>query len=236
MRVGLLFAGAAYFMTLGGGHGAQAVETKMSPADIQKSMTLIEQWVGGNYSSKAQYDADQASNKPDTEKHRLMYQLFKRIEAPGFEGTLFFEQGSRDGSTDPDMIWRSGLAQILPDEKLGVVRYRELAFKDEKSWHNAHLAPHKFKSLTSDQLTWNPNCDFLVTLNKAATEVAGPIPKMQCSRINDGTGETMYAEDLIVIKPGEFWFLGRYVNAKGEHIWGNESDELNKLVKLSDLP
>ncbi|MBL8644483.1 MAG: hypothetical protein JNK21_11170, partial [Rhodospirillaceae bacterium] len=137
---------------------------------------------------------------------------------------------------DPEMIWRSGLVQILPDIAAGVVRYRELAFKDQKAWHNAHLNPQKFNTLTPDQVTWAPECDFLVILNDNATAISGPIPKMKCSRTNDGTGETMYADDAIVIKPGEFWFLGRYVNAKGEHLWGNESDELNKLVKYADVP
>jgi hypothetical protein len=215
--------------------GAAETPARMSPAEIATTMRLIEQWIGGHYSTQAQHEADVASDKPDHEKHRLMFQLFKRIETPAFPGVLFFEQGSRDGSTDPDMIWRSGLVQILPDETLGVVRYRELAFKDQKPWHNAHLDPAKFKTLTPDQVTFDPACDFLLTLSKDGSEISGPIPAMQCSRINEGTGERMYAEDRIVIKPGEFWFLGRYVNAKGEHLWGNESDELNKLVKFADV-
>ncbi|MDX2143851.1 MAG: CpcT/CpeT family chromophore lyase [Rhodospirillaceae bacterium] len=205
-------------------------------ADVGKTVALIEQWIGGNYSTQAQHEADQASNKPDTEKHRLMYQLFKRVDVPAFPGVVFFEQGSRDGSEDPDMIWRSGLVHIVPDDKAGVVRYRELAFKDQKPWHNAHKTPEKFKALTPDQVTWDEKCDFLVTLGADGREIAGPIKKMECGRLNEGTGEMMYAEDKIVIKPGEFWFLGRYVNAKGEHIWGNESDELNKLVKFADVP
>ncbi len=215
---------------------ADAQPTKMNASDVEKTMALIERWIGGNYSTKAQYEADQASARPDTEKHRMMYQLFKQVEVPGFDGTLFFEQGSRDGSTDPDMIWRSGLVQVIPDEKLGVVRYRELAFKDQKPWHNAHMTPDKFKNLKRDQMTWDQNCDFLVTLSADSTSIGGPIPKMQCSRINDGTGEKMYADDAIVIKPGEFWFLGRYVDAKGQHLWGNESNEMNKLVKFADIP
>ena len=85
-------------------------------------------------------------------------------------------------------------------------------------------------------MTWDENCDFLLTLNKDGTEASGPIPKMECSRMNDGTGERMYAEDKVVIKQNQFWFLGRYVNAKGEHIWGNESNELNKLVRIGDVP
>ena len=231
MRAILIFCGCLMLSTT-----SQAAEPKMTPAEIAKTMTLMEQWIGGNYSSQAQYDTDQASDKPDTEKHRLMFQLFQRIDTPGVPGIVFFEQGSRDGSTDPEMIWRSALIQILPDEKLGVVRYRELGFKDQKAWHNAHQARVKFKALTVDQVTWDDNCDFLVSLNKAGTEIAGPIPKMKCSRVNDGTGERMYADDKIVVKPGEFWFLGRYINAKGEHIWGNESDELNKLVKFAEIP
>jgi hypothetical protein len=218
------------------GSVASAAEPKMSPAEVAKTMSLIERWMDGNYSTQKQFDADQASNKPDTEKHRLMFQLFKRVDTPGLPGVVFFEQGSRDGSTDPDMIWRSALIQLLPDEKLGVVRYRELSFKDQKTWHNAHKTPAKFKALTPDQVSWDANCDFLVTLNSGGTEIAGPIPSMQCSRINDGTGERMYADDKIVVKPGEFWFLGRYINAKGEHVWGNESNELNKLVKFAEVP
>jgi hypothetical protein len=218
------------------GPAAQAADEPMDKAGIEKTIALIQQWLGGNYSTKAQYEADQASDKPDNEKHRLMYQLFKRVEVPGLAGTIFFEQGSRDGSTDPDMIWRSGFAQILPDETLGVVRFRELEVKDKNAWRNAHLDPQKLKSLSAKDVTWEAACDFLIKLNPDGTSIGGPIPKMQCSRINEGTGERMYADDAIVIKPGEFWFLGRYVDAKGQHVWGNESDELNKLVKFADIP
>jgi hypothetical protein len=210
--------------------------TSSVAADLDKTMSLLERWIGGNYSSQAQYDADQAADKPDTEKHRLMFQLFQRVDAPGIGGVVFFEQGSRDGSTDPDMIWRSAMVQLLPDPALGVVRYRELMFKDQKTWHNAHKTPERFKALTAADVTFDANCDFLVTLNATGTEIAGPIPKMKCSRMNDGTGERMYADDKIVVKPGEFWFLGRYINAKGEHVWGNESDELNKLIRFADVP
>ena len=206
---------------------------KMGAIEITKSMALIEQWMGGTYSTQAQHEADIASDKPDHEKHRLMFQTFVRAQVPGFDGLVFFEQGSRDGSTDPDMIWRSGFVQIFPDSDLGVVRYRELELKDQKAWHNAHLTPEKFKTLTHDQVAWDDNCDFLITLNDASTEIGGPILPLRCSRVNEGTGERMYAEDFIVIKPGEFWFLGRYVNEKGEHIWGNESDEPNKLVRIT---
>ena len=210
--------------------------TSAVAADLDKTMGLLERWIGGNYSSQAQYEADQASAKPDTEKHRLMFQLFQRVDAPGIGEVVFFEQGSRDGSTDPDMIWRSAMVQLIPDTQLGVVRYREVMFKDQVKWHNAHKTPERFKTLSAADVTFDPNCDFLITLNAAGTEIAGPIPKMNCSRMNDGTGERMYADDKIVVKPGEFWFLGRYINAKGEHVWGNESDELNKLVRFADVP
>lgn len=213
-----------------------AENEKMSPEAITRTMSLLEQWIGGNYSTQAQYDADQARDKPDNEKHRLMFQLFKRVDVPAFEGLIFFEQGSRDGSDDPDMIWRSGLVQIIPDPAAGVVRYRELAFKDQSPWHNAHKSPVKFRDLTRDMVTWDVQCDFLLTLNAAATEAAGPIPPKACGRKNEGTGQMMYADDRIAVRKGEFGFLGRYVDAEGNHVWGNESDELNWLVKVADVP
>jgi hypothetical protein len=165
-----------------------------------------------------------------------MFQLFKKVDAPAFEGLIFFEQGSRDGSEDPEMIWRSGLAQVVPDPAAGVVRYRELAFKDQAPWHNAHKAPEKFRTLTPDMVTWDANCDFLLELNADATEAAGPIPPKACGRMNEGTGQMMYADDRIAIRKGEFGFLGRYIDAEGNHVWGNESNELNWLVKFADVP
>lgn len=216
--------------------GFPAAADPMSKDDIAKTMSLIGQWMGGNYSTQAQYDADQASDKPDNEKHRLMFQLFKRVDVPAFEGLVFFEQGSRDGSEDPDMIWRSSLVHVIPDPAGGVVRYRELAFKDQAPWHNAHKTPAKFSSITRDMVTWDANCDFLLTLNATGSEASGPIPPKACSRKNEGTGQMMYADDRIAIREGEFGFLGRYVDADGNHIWGNESDELNWLVRFADLP
>jgi hypothetical protein len=212
-----------------------AAAEPMSPVELDLAMRLVERWVGGHYSTAAQHEADQAADIPEEQKHRLMFQLFRRVEAPAFEGLVFFEQGSRDGSEDPEMIWRSGLAQVLPDPARGVIRYRELAFKDMAAWHNAHKTPEKFKTLTADDVSWDDRCDFLLTFNADKTELAGPIPPRACGRMNEGTGQMMYADDKIVIKPGEFWFLGRYVDAAGNHVWGNESDVLNKLVKFAEV-
>ncbi|MDX2225204.1 MAG: CpcT/CpeT family chromophore lyase [Rhodospirillaceae bacterium] len=228
-RIGLVAA-----LGLGLGGPAFAAE-KMTGAELAEAMAKVEQWVGGNYSTQAQHEADLAADTPDAEKHRLMYQLFRRVEAPAFEGLVFFEQGSRDGSEDPEMIWRSGLAQVLPDPALGVIRYRELAFKDMPAWHNAHRAPERFAALAPSDVTWDANCDFLLTFNADRTELAGPIPPKACGRMNEGTGQMMYADDKVVIKAGEFWFLGRYVDANGAHVWGNESDVLNKLVKRLEV-
>lgn len=227
----VLATGAMLGAALGAGVGA----AKMTPADLAEAMRAVEGWVGGHYSTQAQYDADQAADIPDEQKHRLMFQLFRRVEAPAFAGLVFFEQGSRDGSEDPEMIWRSGLAQVLPDPELGVIRYRELAFKDMAAWHNAHKTPERFKTLAAEDVTWNAACDFLLTFNADKTELAGPIPPKACGRMNEGTGQMMYADDKIVIKAGEFWFLGRYVDADGNHVWGNESDVLNKLVKFAEV-
>jgi hypothetical protein len=221
---------------LAGSFAAHASPLKMSSADIASSMDLISKWIGGNYSTQAQYESDQAGNTPDNEKHRLMFQLFKRVEVPGFDGVLFFEQGSRDGSEDEDMIWRSGLVQVLPDAEAGVLRYRELAFKDQKPWRNAHKSPDIFRSLKPDMVTWDANCDFLLTLSADRTELAGPIPPKACGRKNDGTGQMMYADDRIAVRAGEFGFLGRYVDSEGRHVWGNESDVLNWLVRFAAAP
>lgn len=216
--------------------GLMAAALPAQAQETARMMELIPGWVGGQYSSKAQFEADQASDRPEHEKHRLMYQLFKRIEAPAFPGVVYFEQGSRDGSTDPDMIWRSALAQLLPDEALGVVRYRELSFKEPARWRNAHLRPEELKALSAADVTWNPDCDFLLKLDAGGRSVSGAIPKMKCARVNEGTGEPMYADDRIVITPDEFWFLGRFVDAQGRHVWGNESDELSKLVRYAASP
>lgn len=204
--------------------------------DLPRMMTLLERWIGGHYSTKQQYDADQASDKSDTEKHRLMYQLFLKADLPGFDGLIFFEQGSMGGTADPDQIWRAGFLQFIPDPERGVIRQRELHFKDDKPFRNAHLTPEKFKTISRDLLEWDANCDFLLNMSKDETEIAGPIPSKACTRENPGTGAVMYADDRIVIKNGEFWFLGRYRDADGTIIWGNESAELNKLVRFKMTP
>ena len=230
MRLNSLFLAASLIV------GALPAHAGMSPAETKAAMDLIGRWIGGNYSTQAQYEADQAADIPDNEKHRLMFQLFKRVEVPGFDRILFFEQGSRDGSDDPDMIWRSGMVQVLPDDREGVLRYRELAFKDQTPWRNAHRTPEKFSTLTKDMVTWDVKCDFLLTLNQDKTELAGPILPKACGRMNEGTGQLMYADDRIAVRNGEFGFLGRHVDAEGRHIWGNESDVLNWLVKFADVP
>ena len=207
-----------------------------APDDVATMMRLLPQWLGGHYSTQAQYDADQASNKPESEKHRRMFQLLQRVDLPGFEGLVVFEQGSTEGTTDPEQIWRAGFLQFIPDPGHGVVRQRELHFKDDKPFRNAHLTPSKFKAVTADLLTWDEACDFLLTLSANKREISGPIPAKSCKVVNPGTGKTMYADDRIVVKSGEFHFLGRYRDEDGRVVWGNESGELNRLVRFKAKP
>jgi hypothetical protein len=204
--------------------------------DIDRMMELIPRWVGGQYSTAAQYQADQASAKPDAEKHRLMYQLLQRIDAPGFEGVVFFEQGSSEGTTDPEQVWRASFLQFIPDPATGVVRQRSLLPKDAKAFVNAHLQPAGFARLTPDAVTWDANCDFLLKLSDQGRAIAGPMRADVCKRPSPSTGETMIAEDRVVIRDGVYEFLGRYRNVKGEIIWGNESDQLNRLERIVPSP
>jgi hypothetical protein len=199
--------------------------------DVARMMALLPQWVGGAYSTRAQFEADQASAKPEREKHRLMFQLLQRVELPGFAGLVYFEQGSTEGTTDPEQIWRAGFLQFIPDPSRGVVRQRELHAREPKRFFNAHLTPELFKTVTPDMLTWDAACDFLLTLGPDGREIAGPVAPRACKQTNPGTGAVMYADDRIVVKPGEYWFLGRYRGEDGQIVWGNESGELNKLVR-----
>jgi len=200
-------------------------------AEMDRTLELVRAWVQGGYDNGAQVAADVANGVPDGLKHRQMYQLFVPVEMPNIPGYTVYQQASVDGSTDPDRIWRNGVLQFIRDDATGTIRERELNFRDPQRYHNAQLQPGSLADLTLDDFEWNPGCDFFLKAAADGSEVRGPIGLCQ---IEMG-GQTLTADDEVVIRPDEFWFLGRYTNADGQIMWGNASDEHTKMVRTAAL-
>jgi hypothetical protein len=203
--------------------------------ETDRTLALIRQWVHGEYNSKAQFERDLARGVPDNEMHREMHQLFApvTVEIPALQGYLVFQQSAVDGSTDPAMISRVGFLQYLPDAASGAVIQRELNFKDKEPWKNAHLNQQVLRKLTLADFDVNTGCDFFLQTNRAGTEISGVMKKDACRMKNPGTGKDMIADDAVVIRANEFWFRGKFRDEAGRVVWGTESPEMNKLVRVS---
>jgi uncharacterized protein YbjT (DUF2867 family) len=200
-------------------------------AAMEKTLSLVRAWVQGGYDTRAQVAADVAQEVPDALKHREMYQLFVPVQMPEIPGYTVYQQASVDGSTDPDRIWRNGVLQFFRDEASGAIRERELNFKDPARHYNAHLQPGSLANLTLDDFEWDPGCDFFLRAAADGSEVRGSIGLCQIEM----AGQTLTADDEVVIRPDEFWFLGRYQDASGQVMWGNASSEHTKLRRTASL-
>ena len=201
----------------------------LEPGDI--ALALVQEWVDGTYDNVAQADADAAAGLPPHLAHRPMYQLFARVNVPGIEGYILYQQSSADGSEDAALIFRHGLMQYFIDNDTGILRQRELYFLEPEKFKNSHRNPEILRAITLADMTWDEGCDFYLQANTSGTLVSGPLPEGTCIQFNPGTQSDMYAEDLVEITADEYRFLGRYVNADGQVMWGTESDELNRMVK-----
>lgn len=212
-----------------------AVLPPPAPADgspqLQRTLALVSAWVHGGYDNGAQVAAETASRVPDELRHRQMFQIFVPVDIPAIPGHTVYQQASVDGSTDPDRIWRNGVLQVVPDEASGTVRLRELNFNEPGRFYNAQWRLEDLTGLTLDDFAWDPGCDFFLTAAPDGSEVRGPVGTCQ---IEMG-GQTLTADDEVVITPDEFWFLGRYANADGVIMWGNASDEHTKLRRTAPL-
>jgi len=204
-------------------------------AHLAATMDRIQEWVQGRYDNTAQAAADEANGVPPDLQHREMHQFFVPVDIPAIPGHLVFQQASADGSTDPELVFRAGLLQFLPDEDSNSVRQRELYFKDTEAFKNAHLSPGKLASLTLDDFEWDPGCDFYLLLDDSGERVSGPIGKGTCRVFNRGLNKDMIAEDEVVITADQYWFLGRFVDENGEVLWGNASDEHIKMNRVAPV-
>ncbi len=204
-------------------------------SDNDRILSALKTWINGRYDSSEQVESDLENEVPDNRQHRLMHQVFYPVEVPFLDGVVIYQQASTDGSDDPDWVVRRGLLHFFVHPDTGLVHQRELSFKDEESIVNVHRDPSQLEGLTLDDLTWSEDCDFKLTMEADGMAVSGPMDFGPCRLFNDGLGKEMIADDKIRITPNEFWFLGRYVDEDGNIMWGTESDELNKLKRVSDL-
>jgi hypothetical protein len=201
------------------------------PQPENDALELVQQWVQGNYNNIAQAEADITAALPAQLSHRPMHQLFVPIEVPGINGYIVFQQSSMDGSENPAMIFRHGLMQYFPDTETGVLRQRELYFKDPEAYKNSHRNPAILQSITLDDMTSDEGCDFYLEANEAATIVSGPLIEGACVLFNQGLQKNLYADDLVEITATEYRFRGRYIDEAGKVMWGTESEELNQLIR-----
>ncbi len=194
-----------------------------------ETLDLIEEWVeDGIYDTSAQFESDYANDVPDNLKHRLMYQVFHKVEIDWLDGITIFQQGSADGTIETTM--RAGILHFFADPAIGKVRQREHNFIIVEDWVDAYKDPEKIASITADDVVFSEGCDFYLEVSDDRSEIRGPMPEGTCKLPAEQLGIELTAEDEVVIRPGEFWFLGRYVDDEGNVMWGTESDELNKLV------
>jgi hypothetical protein len=211
------------------GVGILTAGSAQSTEKIDQTLALIEQWLAdGVYDTSAQVEADVANDVPENLKHRLMYQVFHKVDIKWLEGLTYFQQGSSDGTLDTTL--RSGIVQYFPDPGTDTVRMRELNFNTVENWVDAYKDPVKIATITADDVKWDGGCDFFIVVNSEASEIRGPMRDGTCKLPEEQFGMVLVAEDELAIRPGEIWFLGRYVDENGTVMWGTESDELNKLI------
>ena len=204
-------------------------------ADADTTLALIEQWVQGYYNNAEQAEADLSRDIPDTHRHRLMHQLFAPVEMPNVPGYTVFQQASTDGSMNPRWIVRLGVLQFFVDPQTGLVRQRELNFKQADQFKNAHLNADELAQLSVDDFESDPACDFFLDTNAAQNQVEGPMLGNRCQIQSPGSDKLLTAEDRVEITADSYAFLGRYVDDTGKVMWGTASDELNRLARASPL-
>jgi hypothetical protein len=208
-----------------------------SADDAERTLALVRAWVTGVYDNAAQAGRDLDDPAvPDDQKHRVMYQRFTpvRVAIPAVPGYLVFQQSSVDGSEDPETITRVGLLQFLPDPATGIVRQRELNFVAPERFRNAHRDQRVLADVGPADFRADPGCDFPLRANAAGTEVHGVMPAGGCRFFSRGLNKELTADDAVWIRPDEYWFLGRFVDADGRVMFGNASPEPVKLVRRAE--
>lgn len=204
-------------------------------SENKRVLDAVATWVNGRYDSAEQADKDYEMGIPDAQQHRLMHQLFAPVDVPFLDGVVIYQQSSMDGSEDPEWITRKGLLQFYVSPETGQVHQRELSFKEDAKFFNVHRKPELLKGLSLDDLRWRTKCDFKLVMEAGGQAVSGPMDFGPCIMKSPSSGENIVAEDEIRITPNEYWFLGRYLDADGNIVWGTESDEMNKLKRVSVL-
>ena len=203
-----------------------------SDEDIDRTMELIDDWLGGTYDNSSQIAAEIDKNVPEENRHMPLHQVIMPVTIDGFDGLLFYQQLSNDGTTDT--LLGVGLYHYYPDPVSGQVMLRFRMFNDTERFTNAHLDPSVLKSVALEDLHWTEGCEFYFSRNADDSELIGVMKENTCQPVSRRTGQKIRHVDELVIKPGQFWNNARYYDFSGNLIFGNATGEYLKQVRIAD--
>ncbi len=201
--------------------------------EIEVTLELIKEWLGGTYDNSAQVEMDIANNVPADERFISIHQIVMPLEIEGFDGLMFFQQLSNDGT--PDTLLQVHLYQYEPDPDSGMVRRRLHLFNDENRYINAHLDLSKFDGLTMDDVhppDTSGGCDYHFSPSDDRTELIGVMMGEGCFPIHPETGQKIQHIDELIIKDGQIWNNPTYYNLDGNLLFGNVTGDYQKQVRI----
>jgi hypothetical protein len=225
--IALLFMGSFLTTT------AIGADNQDQAGELEATMALIANWLGGVYDNSAQVTADEVNNVPQDERHMPIHQIVVPVTIDGFDGLMFFQQLSNDGTVET--ILQVHLYQYRVHPESGTVTRRLHLFNDEERFVNAHLDISKLDGLTLDDVHSPEGCDYYYSLSEDGSQIQGLMKaEPGCFPIHPETGEKIHHIDELIIRPGEIWNNATYYDLEGNLLYGNLSGEYQKMVLIAD--
>ncbi len=174
----------------------------------------------GDYDNREQLqtDSDQGRKSLETGAHLRVHSQVRRVDLPAIGPHVLYVEEYRDN--DPQRIFRQRIYVLSADEKTQAIRLELGFFNDGKRLLGAHKDPAKLAGLTRAGISILAGCELLIRRDSDVFE--GRMAPKAC--VFGETGRKRYADYQLRVRPGQFEFRDRTLDAATDAVLEQAAD------------
>lgn len=193
---------------------------------LEDDLALMMAWFPGEYDNYEQVWQQEVDGLKPEERHEHIHHIFLPVDAPAFEGEIYFVKQYMDG--DYDDVYRQRMYQFTTDDAEGAIRLTIYRFLDEQKYRYADQNPELMKALTVEEVKTSPGCEVYW---KLSGEHFDGYMHDTCGFTSPQSGQWIRITDSLKLTNNAIWIGDKAFDEQGNKVFGRDEQHVNRKVR-----